>query len=95
MRPDLTAEMVDFTLGLAMNKGTEGAVKRKSVRRVVGPKRVRAAKAAGGPGHEEIAARAYAIYLAEGRPEGHAEEHWSRAEAELLGRGAQADRTLD
>jgi hypothetical protein len=31
-----------------------------------------------------VAARAYAIYLEEGRPEGRELEHWTRAEAELL-----------
>lgn len=39
------------------------------------------------PSHEEIARRAYEIYLAEGRPEGRDLEHWARAEAELLARG--------
>jgi len=31
-----------------------------------------------------VAARAYEIYLEEGRPEGRDLEHWTRAEAELL-----------
>ena len=35
------------------------------------------------PTHDEIAKRAYAIYLAEGKPAGRAEEHWRRAEKEL------------
>ena len=51
-----------------------------------------ATSAAAGPGTrasialspEVVAARAYAIYLAEGRPEGRELEHWTRAEAELL-----------
>jgi hypothetical protein len=30
-----------------------------------------------------VAARAYAIWMEEGRPEGHAEEHWQRAREEL------------
>ena len=34
-------------------------------------------------GHEEIAARAYQIWEAEGRPEGKAEQHWARAEQEI------------
>lgn len=29
--------------------------------------------------HDEIARLAYKIYEEEGRPEGHAEEHWCRA----------------
>jgi hypothetical protein len=33
---------------------------------------------------EQIRARSYAIWEAEGRPEGHCEEHWTRACAELL-----------
>jgi hypothetical protein len=72
-----------------MTKGAEGKVTRKPVRRVVAPKRERSTKAAPRtPTYEEIAARAYAIYLGEGSPEGRAEEHWQRAEAELLGRAA-------
>jgi hypothetical protein len=37
------------------------------------------------PTHEEIAIRSYEIYLARGAQDGHAEEDWARAEAELLG----------
>jgi hypothetical protein len=32
---------------------------------------------------DQVAARAYEIYLEEGRPEGRDLEHWTRAEAEL------------
>jgi len=35
------------------------------------------------PTHEEIAARAYAIWLREGKPSGRAEAHWHAAEREL------------
>lgn len=35
------------------------------------------------PTHEEIAQRSYELYLARGSIDGHAEEDWSRAEAEL------------
>lgn len=34
--------------------------------------------------HEEIAQRAYEIYLAEGRPDGRHLEHWQRAQTELF-----------
>lgn len=34
------------------------------------------------PSEEEISARAYAIWEAEGRPEGRDREHWFRAKAE-------------
>lgn len=37
------------------------------------------------PAHEEIAARAYAIFEERGRPEGRDLEHWLEAEAQLLG----------
>ena len=35
---------------------------------------------------EEIALRAYTIYIEEGCPEGRSEEHWAQAEAELTGK---------
>jgi hypothetical protein len=35
---------------------------------------------------EEIRRRAYELYEHEGRPEGRDQEHWLRAETELLGR---------
>ena len=35
---------------------------------------------------EEIALRAYTIYVEEGCPEGRSEEHWAQAEAELNGK---------
>lgn len=36
------------------------------------------------PTHQEIAARALAIYEREGRPEGRSEQHWLQAESELI-----------
>ena len=36
------------------------------------------------PTNEEIAARAYGIYVREGRAEGRDMDHWLRAEAELI-----------
>jgi len=36
------------------------------------------------PTREQIEQRAYEIYLQEGGPDGRAEEHWLRAESELL-----------
>jgi len=42
------------------------------------------------PTHDEIAARARALWLAEGRPEGRATEHWLEAERQLR-RSAFAD----
>ena len=35
------------------------------------------------PTHEQVAEKAYAIYIEEGRPQGHAPENWSEAEAQL------------
>jgi hypothetical protein len=40
-----------------------------------------------GPTHEQIARRAYELYLARGATDGHAEQDWMQAERELkLGR---------
>jgi len=36
------------------------------------------------PTYDEIAARAYEIYLRSGREEGHSQEHWQQAERELM-----------
>lgn len=44
----------------------------------------KAAKTYQPPTHEEIAACARRIYETEGRPEGHATEHWLQAEAQLI-----------
>jgi hypothetical protein len=38
------------------------------------------------PTEDDIERRAYEIYLEEGREDGHAEEHWLRAESELAER---------
>jgi len=35
------------------------------------------------PAHDEVAKKAYAIYLKEGRPQGHAGKNWSEAEVQL------------
>jgi hypothetical protein len=35
------------------------------------------------PAQDEVAKKAYAIYLKEGRPQGHAEQNWLEAEAQL------------
>ena len=40
------------------------------------------------PAHDEVAKEAYAIYQEEGRPQGHADEHWSEAEAQLHNAGS-------
>jgi hypothetical protein len=39
----------------------------------------------------EIAALAYRLYCEEGRPEGKADEHWSRAEREVRGKTSFAN----
>jgi hypothetical protein len=41
--------------------------------------------------HERIKQRAYALWEQEGRPEGRAEEHWRRAEAEVAGVNADEE----
>jgi hypothetical protein len=45
--------------------------------------------AKGGPTHEEIALRAYQIYLERGGAPGDALEDWTRAERELLGKSSK------
>jgi hypothetical protein len=42
----------------------------------------------GSPSHEEIAARAYEIFLARGSEPGRHEEDWLRAEQELRARSS-------
>lgn len=41
--------------------------------------------------HERIRKRAYALWEEEGRPEGRADEHWHRAEAEVIGADPDED----
>ncbi len=44
------------------------------------------------PTQDEVAKKAYDIYVKEGRPQGHADQNWSDAEAQLRHAGAgQAD----
>ncbi len=45
--------------------------------------RAAAPPAGGGVPQEKIAERAYQIWLANGCPDGHAQEHWFQAEREL------------
>ena len=40
------------------------------------------------PAQDEVAKKAYAIYQKEGRPQGHAEQNWSEAEAQLRHAGS-------
>jgi hypothetical protein len=49
--------------------------------------------AGGAPPTEKIAARAYEIWQASGRPDGHDMDHWLQAERELRG-AQQGTRTL-
>jgi Cu2+-exporting ATPase len=41
------------------------------------------------PAQDEVAKKAYAIYLKEGRPQGHAEQNWLEAEAQLQDAGSK------
>jgi len=41
------------------------------------------------PAHGEVAKKAYAIYVEEGRPQGHAEKNWLEAKAQLQHAGAE------
>jgi len=40
------------------------------------------------PAHDEVAKKAYAIYLKEGHPQGHAEQNWLEAETQLQHTGS-------
>jgi P-type Cu2+ transporter len=40
------------------------------------------------PAQDEVAKKAYAIYLKEGRPQGHAEQNWLEAEAQMQHAGS-------
>src|ERR1035437_6760740 len=40
------------------------------------------------PAQDEVAKKAYAIYQKEGRPQGHAEQNWLEAEAQLQHAGS-------
>jgi Cu2+-exporting ATPase len=40
------------------------------------------------PTHDEVAKKAYAIHLKEGRPQGHAEQNWLEAEAQMAHAGS-------
>jgi hypothetical protein len=40
------------------------------------------------PAHDEMAKKAYSIYLKEGRPQGHAEQNWLEAETHLRHTGS-------
>ena len=40
------------------------------------------------PAHDEVAKKAYAVYLKEGRPPGHSEQNWLEAEAQLRHAGS-------
>jgi hypothetical protein len=53
-----------------------------------------AAPAACSPTHDDIALRAYEIYLRDGAPHGRDLEHWLRAEAELRDGARQEPLTL-
>ena len=46
--------------------------------------------AAGAPGHEAIARRAYEIYVQKGRKPGQCQQNWKQAEQDLRGQGKTA-----
>jgi hypothetical protein len=89
-----TSFLTDFHLGarlhdmpknkskVATEAGSVSTVSRKNALRFLAGKTA-VAGAAGAPTTEIVAARAYSIYLEEGRPEGRHLEHWLRAESEL------------
>jgi Protein of unknown function (DUF2934) len=37
-----------------------------------------------GPSQDEVAKKAYSIYLARGRPQGQDQQHWFEAEAQMM-----------
>ena len=68
-----------------MPKSTVSTVTRKTTRRLVPGKTAAASSTstAVAVSDEDVAKRAYLIYLEEGCPDGRHLEHWTRAEAEL------------
>lgn len=67
---------------MANNSLSSSPVTRKTKRSTVAGKTA-AAKSAPTVSLEDVARRAYAIYLEEGRPDGRHLDHWTRAESEL------------
>jgi hypothetical protein len=65
-----------------MAKGTVSKVSRKNALRFL-PGKTGVAGGAAMINETEVAARAYLIYLEEGRPDGRHLDHWLKAESEL------------
>jgi Protein of unknown function (DUF2934) len=72
-----------FRLGAALQPKVQLCVVRKS--RVSAAPVTRTSKMENADLQQRIKLRAYLIWEQEGRPEGRAEEHWLRAEAEVAG----------
>jgi hypothetical protein len=66
-----------------MRKGQSNKTSTKVVRTTVAAKVSHLSAVAAVPTQDEIARRAYEIYLNEGCPEGRHLEHWAQAETEL------------
>jgi hypothetical protein len=81
-RPMTQDEKVDEAL-LESMEGSDPPAHSPSARSV-GPKRPE--DMAGAPDEDAIRRRAYALWEADGRPDGHDEEYWHRAERELHAR---------
>jgi hypothetical protein len=60
-----------------------GKVQAAAPRAETGKPKAAAPPAGGAVPHEKIAERAYQIWQASGRPDGHDQEHWFQAEREL------------
>jgi len=71
---------------------TAGKIQAAAPRAETGKHRAAAPPAGGAVPHEKIAERAYQIWQAAGRKDGHDREHWFQAERELRA-GGPAPRT--
>jgi hypothetical protein len=83
----LTAAALARNLSGMAKPKTTSEVTRKNARKLVAGKTVAASNVVTPftVSEHAIAARAYGIYLEEGRPDGRHLEHWHKAEAELRG----------
>ena len=68
-----------------MPKGNSPKTSTKKMRNVVAGKVSSASSAVRSVTHEEVARRAYQLWEADGRQDGRHEQHWVRAEHDLLG----------
>jgi hypothetical protein len=77
--------MIDFMkiIGRKTVKGEKTSAPKAVKAGASGKSKAASAAVKSAPSHDEIAKRAYELYLARGGEHGHADEDWVRAESEL------------